>query len=268
MTTEGKKHISNSQLELFSKCAEAYRRRYIENDKRPPRIAMQIGSGVHYGAEVNFRQKIESHENLPASEIIDAAVAGFEQRLSVDGYELSPDEQSRGARLVVADAKDTVASLADLHSCTQSIDYQPTATETATTIILPDCSRDLVAITDLRDDKGHVVDFKTASKRPSAYDAHSSLQLTIVAAAYQVDVGTPCTDVRLDVLVKTKTPARHVLVSDRDERDFAALAARIDTTVRAIDAGIFTPASPSHWMCSPTWCAYFQTCKFVSNRRT
>ena len=261
-----KKHISNSQLETYWRCPEQYRRRYIEGEKVAPGVALLVGSGVHVGAETNFKQKIESHRDLSADDIIDAAVAGFDQRVTVDGYTLSSDEQSQGARQAIGAARDVVVTLAALHAAEQAPAYQPTEVEKATTIVLDNCSRDLVAITDLRDDKKRVCDFKTAARKPSDDEAHKSLQLTIVAAAYQVDHGEPCSDVRLDVLTKTKDPKRYVLQSQRDERDFASLAARIETTVSAIDAGIFPPTSPGNWACSERWCGFARTCPFYSRR--
>lgn len=268
MTTEGKKHISNSQLELYWKCGEAYRRRYCENDKTPPGVALLIGSGVHTGAEVNFKQKVDSFRDLPASDIVDVAVAGFDQRLSVDGYSLSKEDESIGVQKSLGKARDTVAALAELHADEQAQDYQPRDVEKATTILLPTCSRDLVAITDLRDVDGRVIDLKTAARKPNADEADRSLQLTIVAAAYKVDYGNECKDVRLDVLTKTKEPQRHVMISQRDDSDYLALASRINVTVAAIEAGSFTPASPSHWACSSKWCGYFRTCPYVNPRRT
>ena len=265
-TTETKKHTSNSQLDLYWSCGEAYRRRYEENDKTPPGVALLVGSGVHTGAEVNFRQKVDSHRDMSASDIVDAAVSGFDQRLAVDGYSLSAEDESIGAAKSLGKYRDTVAALAELHADEQAPDYQPVAVEQATTILLPNCSRDLVAITDLRDDKHRVVDFKTAARKPNADEAARSLQLTILAAAYEVDTGQPCADVRLDVLTKTKQPQRHVLVSQRDERDYTALANRIATTVEAIDRGSFPPASPMSWKCTEKYCGYARTCPYFSRR--
>lgn len=262
-----KPHISASQMEMYARCPEAYRRRYVEGEKIPPGMAAHIGSGVHAGAEVNFRQKVESREDLPVSDIVDAAVQGFKTRVQVDGYMLDEDEKSIGHRTVIADATDLTADLARLHAKTQAVSYQPVECERTTLIVLPDASRDLITVTDLRDDGGRVVDFKTASRAPSQDDCDSSLQLTAYAAAFAVDNGGRYpAEVRLDVLTKTKTPARKMFSAQRTIDDIESLAHRIDATVRAIDAGIFPPTSPANWACSAKWCGYFQTCRFASKR--
>jgi CRISPR/Cas system-associated exonuclease Cas4 (RecB family) len=261
-----KPHLSKSQIDLYHKCPEAYRRRYIEGEKRPPGIALLVGTGVHVGAETNFRQKIETHQDLSADDIIDASVAGFEQRCSVEGYELTNDEAGRGAKLVLGIAKDIVVDLAGLYADEMAPDYQPTEVEKSTVIELPNCSHDLVSITDLRDDRDRVVDFKTAARKPSESEAATSIQLTINAAAFAVDTGRAASEVRLDVLTKTKTPARHVLKSERDADDFQMLAHRIDAMAQAINAGVFPPAPLGSWQCSARHCGFWSTCHYSSKR--
>ena len=75
-------HISPSMLGLFSRCQEAFRRRYIEGVKLPPGIAACIGTGMHKGAEANHRQKIESGVDMPLGDIQDAARDGYNAALA------------------------------------------------------------------------------------------------------------------------------------------------------------------------------------------
>ena len=261
-----KPHISNSQLSMYWRCPEQYRRRYMEKEILPPGIALLTGSAIHAGAETNFRQKIETHKDLPASDIVDAAVAGFDAG-TTGGYALSDEEATRGAVAVLADAKDQIAGLAQVHADQQAPDYQPVTVEHKTRIVLPKASRDLLAITDLRDDKARVVDIKTAARRKPQSEVDGSIQLTIYAAAYQVDCGQPPSEVRLDTLVKTKKVGRQVLSSTRDRTDFQVLANRINATLAAIEAANFPPCSPDAWQCSARWCGYYRTCPYVNSER-
>jgi len=204
----GKPHLSASQLAMWSKCPYSWARRYVDGEIIPPGIAALTGTGVHAGAETNFRQKIDTHEDLPANDIVDAAVAGFEARKNGDGFVLTDDEATIGATKVLGTATDQVAQLAKLHATAQAPDYQPTAVEHTTRIVLPNATHDLMAVTDLRDDRGRVVDFKTAAKKPAKEMAANSLQLTVYTAAYAVDnAGRLPRSLRLDFLTKTKTPA-------------------------------------------------------------
>lgn len=261
-----KPHISNTQEEMYFNCGEAYRRRYIEGEKIPPGIALLVGSGTHRGAETNFRQKIESHVDLPTREIIEAAVAGFEAEC-MGGYQLSEEEESQGQANVIGAAKDMVAGLAECHAQQQAPDYQPVAVEKKIRIPFPGASHDLLGYVDLIDDAERVTDFKTAARKKPQTAADDSVQLTIYAAAYQIETGHPPAEVRLDTLTKTKRPGRQVLVSHRGPADFQVLINRTNVMLAGVAAGIFPPAPIGHWLCSPRWCGYYRSCPYVNHER-
>lgn len=267
MTTQRKPHLSPSQLDMYCRCGEAYRRRYIEGDKIPPAIAMLKGTGVHAGAKVNMQQKIASHVDLPAKDIIDAAVAAFDAETH-GGYSLLPEEAAMGAAKVIGEAQDAVATLAEVHAKHQAPDYQPVLVEELIRIELPG-PRDLLGIIDLADDQKRVIDFKTGAKSKTQADVDNSVQLTTYAVAYHAKFGEPPAEVRLDTAVQTKTKAyRDVKSSTRDVADINALGNRINAVEAAIAAGIFTPAAPGSWNCSPKWCGYFNAgCPYVNSER-
>jgi hypothetical protein len=248
---------------MFWRCPEQYRRRYIEQEVVPPGIAMLTGSAVHAGIEHNFERKIETREDLPARQIVEASVAAFRERVKA-GYSLTEEEDAVGRTKVLGEAVDQTAALAGLHATEQAPEYQPTEVEHTTRIVFPAAPVDLLAITDLRDDAGRVTDFKTAKRSPPAADVERSVQLTIYAAAYWVDHGRPPSSVRLDTLVKTKKPKRQLLTSRREEGHIAVLVRRINATLAAIQAGSFTPCPPDAWQCSDKWCGYFRTCPYVN----
>jgi hypothetical protein len=249
---------------MYWRCPEQYRRRYQEHERIPPGVAIMTGSAVHKGAEINFKQKIETHEDLPQTDIVDAACEAFEDGLKA-GYTFSEEEVSIGREKVFGLAIDQVSDLAELHAAEQAPDYQPTEVEHTTRIVFPDAPVDLLAVTDLRDDQRHVVDFKTAAKRKSAAEVDRSIQLSIYAAAYWVDHGVPPAAVYLDTLVKTKTPKRQLLWSTRDESHIKVLVRRINVTLAAIELGVFTPCPPDAWQCSDKWCGYWRTCPYVNS---
>jgi hypothetical protein len=265
--TTNKPHLSASQLESYCRCPEAYRRRYLDGDIIPPGIAILKGIAFHRGAEVNMRQKLETRKDLPVTEIVDAAQAAFDESLH-GSYVLSPDEQARGPEAVIGEAIDDALGMVIVHAKQQAPDYQPIFVEELVRIELPTSPRDLLGIIDLADDKGRVVDFKTAGKKKSQGDADDSVQLTVYAAAYHARTGAPPTEVRLDSVVKTKTKTeRQVMASDRGVNDFSALANRINAVNHGIEAGSFPPATPGAWWCGPKWCGYWETCPYVNNQR-
>lgn len=271
-TTETKPHVSPTQVGMFQRCQEQYRRRYILGEIVPPGIALIVGGAFHVGAETNFRQKIESHADLPASDIIEAAVSAFDQKAAGEVV-LTDDEASRGSKIVLGEAKDQLAGLAKCHAMEQAPDYQPVAVEHKTRIIFPHASRDMLAVTDLRDTQGRVTDFKTAGRKPPQSDADTSVQLTVYAAAYRIDTGHEPSEVRLDAVTKTKKPGRHVIRSRRDEHDYRALLSQVGTMLATIElfaaAGLDPwPAAPvGAWWCCDRFCGFFRSCPHVSPER-
>jgi hypothetical protein len=273
-----KPHRSPSQLTSYFSCGEAYRRRYIEKERLPFGMSALIGSGMHKGAEVNFRQKLESHADLPVKEIVDAAVVGFEERLDKDGVALSKDEKSMGQDVAVGLAKDTVRHYAAAFATMQAPHYQPVAVEQPFRIPVNRGTHDIVGVIDLTavvDDLPgqRVRDFKTKRRKPSALDEADSLQLSCYDAGHRVLFGFAPADVGLDVLVfsETKTKgvgvSRHEMVGDRDERDFQVLANVLNAVDHGIKSGTFLPNGRGTWKCSERWCEYYPTCPYVNSQK-
>lgn len=261
-----KPHMSPSQLETFCKCPEAWRRRYIEGEIIPPGIAALKGKGFHHGAENNMRQKVDSHVDLPVDDIVEMAVESFDAEVH-GGYELTAEEESIGRKKVLAEAKDSLADFALAHAEWQAPDYQPILVEHPFRIVLPNATHDLVGVIDLTDDQDRITDFKTGTKAKTQEDADSSVQLTTYAAAFKSITGRDPRELRLDMIVQTDyTTDRSVQTSQRGPDDFDALAQRVSAVITAVNAGIFTPATPTAWWCCPKFCGYHATCKFVSKR--
>ena len=260
-----KPHISASQLGMMGRCPEQYRRRYLENEIIPPGISMARGVGVHQGAKVNFKQKKDSHEDLPEQDIIDASVAGYEAILK-RGIQLTEDEESRGYDAVVGETKDTVVGLAHLFAGEVAPQYQPVYVEERHRIVVPNATHDLVAIMDLADEFGRVVDLKTSGKSKSQRDVDGSEQLSFYALVFKALTGDLPSEVRLEVLVetpKTHKRSRQTLVGARTSGDLIALVNRINAMLKALEAGVFMPRTEG-WWCDSRWCGYWRSCRFIS----
>lgn len=250
-----KPYLSPSQIETYLRCGEAYRRRYVEGERIPPGIVAVQGTGVHAGAEVNFRQKILTGSDLPVRDIIDASVDGFDRQLK-EGWTVDPEGPS------VGDARDQLASLATVLAKEVCPEYQPTHVEQTVRIELPG-AYDMLGVVDLAAD-GKVIDFKTTAKTMSQSQVDKSPQITFYAAAHRILTGSIAEEVVIENLVKTKKPKRVRIASTRDKRDFAALAARINAVSAGIQAGVFVPAEQGSWMCSQRWCGYYESCPYVN----
>src|SRR5262245_53358202 len=65
------KHLSATSIGMFRRCPEQFRHRYLLGEKERPGEALVIGSMFHSTLEHNYRQKIESHEDLPLAELVE-----------------------------------------------------------------------------------------------------------------------------------------------------------------------------------------------------
>ena len=258
-------HISPSQLTMAAKCPAQYEFRYMKKIIKPPNIAMIRGSGVHAAAEFNFRQKIETHEDVPAKDAVEIAAEAFDEK-AADGIEFTTDEKLDGTANTIGAAKDATVRMAEFHITEQAPDYQPIDVEAK--IHMPLIGRaDLFGIVDLIDNRHRVVDVKTGVKSKPKDAADISLQLTSYAVLVKYHTGIAPSELRLDsVLDQKRGCKRQVLETTRTERDFVALANRINALNNMIATGSFPPTDPSAWWCSKRWCGYAGMCKYHSGR--
>lgn len=260
---ESKPYLSPSQLSMFLKCGEAYRRRYIQGEKIPPGIAQHRGSAVHKGAEYNYRQKIESRLDLKADEVVDYAVAAFEDRVQIDGLLLDPLEEREGKPKILGAAKDETAKLTDLLMTQVAPKIQPVAVEETHRMALPDSSHDLLGIFDLIDDKNQIRDLKTTSKTKLQMDVDKDSQFTFYSFMYRAKFGVDPAAVVVDNLVLKKVPESITLTTHRSDADYQVLINRINTVLDAINKGVYPPAPEGSWACSPRFCGYWSDCPYV-----
>jgi hypothetical protein len=143
--------------------------------------------------------------------------------------------------------------------------YQPAFVEESYRIVIEKSPYDLLAIMDLADENGSVVDLKTAGKSKTQKEVDTSEQLTFYALVYKAKTKKLPDRVVLETLVDTKVPKRQPLVSVRDDQDLKVLVARVNTMIDGLGKGVFVPAQPTSWQCGPRWCGYYPTCKYVKH---
>lgn len=253
--------ISQSQLGMFFRCPEQYRRRYIEGEIIPPGFAAHRGIGVHKAAERNYGQKVETHRDMPVDDIKDLAAAGFEAAVEKRGVLLTEDEQSKGKDTVKGKYLDQTVSLAKLYATETAPLYQPKIVEADITVELPG-EHDLRGILDMVDTSGLIHDIKTSGKKWSQSQADKSLQGSIYWLCHKAATGKEPTGFQFDVLVNKKEAEYQQVKTMRDNADMRILLARTNAFLSALKSGIFMPADPGHWICGPNHCGYAKTCPY------
>ena len=253
-------HISPSQLGMYARCGEQYRRRYICGDIIPPNMVQIRGRSVHKARKANLRQKKETRKDLPADQVVetarDAVDADFHGEVSLDVG------QTIGS--AKGEALDSAVRLAQCDYDYFQKDIQPTMVEERITVVIPGLGRDILGILDTADQHGVVRDLKTAGKSPSAGAADKSDQLTTYALLYKTAAGKLPDGVQLDTVVNLKIKPKAVASSStRTDADLDVIVGRYHVTIKAIEAGTFVPCPSDFWMCSPKWCGYYETCPYV-----
>ncbi len=257
--------VSKTRLELFAKCQEAYRRRYINGERIPPGIAAVVGTAVDSSVNANLQSKIVTGELMPLEAAKDLARDSLVREWSF-GVMFTPEEAAEGISKVKGASVDRSVALAGLHAEKVAPRVEPTHVQRGLAVEMEREGQpiSLVTIIDIQEGAKRVRDTKTASKAPSATAAHTSLQLTVEAMAVTVHDGKPPERLSLDFLVGTKSGkvSPHERQTVRGAEDFQSLLNRIDTFVKAHRTGVFSPTSPDNWWCSERWCGYASTCPY------
>jgi hypothetical protein len=262
MTEAAKPDLSNTQMDMASKCMEQYRRRYLERERIPPGFALVRGGAVHSAAEVNLRQKIQSGADLPVKDVVEIAEAAFETRTQ-GGILLDPDEQSRGLKIVKGEARDATVRLARLHAIQQAPALDPIAVEETIRVELPGLPRDFLGVIDVVSKGDRLADLKTTTKAKQQEEADQSNQLSGYSFIWKVKTGI-MPKLSLDVLVDTgSSQRRQVLETTRDDQDLAIFGRKFVTLCDQLEAGVFAPAPVGVWWCSGKYCGYHASCPFV-----
>lgn len=259
------RHLSVSQYGMWETCGEQWRRRYLLGEKIPPGIALLTGTGVHAGAELNFKQKIQTHEDLPLSDLKDAARDAYLDGAEQHGVFIPPEELPSAQKQIAAGVDDTVRLVRPLRE-QYAPTIQPMLVEQLITIQEPDLP-DIVSYLDVLTTGWRLSDMKTAKKQWPAGKVQGAHQPTLYREAVYRATGHYPRYITIDQFLKTKEPRYHVAIAERNDQDYEALLVRFRNMVASCETGIFHPASPDHWACSPKFCGYYYTCRFIPAHR-
>ena len=252
---------------MFLRCQLQFQYRYLDGLIRPPGVALVIGSSVHSAAEVNLVTKRDTGTPFSADAVADLAAMHFDRRWSAEGeVELDEDEQSRGRDAVKGDAKDMSIKLTVLHAMDLVPRLQPLHVERSVRVSIPGIRNELEGTFDLQTKDGKLHDLKTSGKKLDAASITDSVQMRLYNVLAEVADGKPPTKLALDVVQKTKTPSAYIVESPT----FASSKPILDMIHRVediIEKGVFAPAEPTSWVCSKSYCGYFDTCPFGRSAR-
>jgi hypothetical protein len=235
--------LSPSQLNCWLDCNARWMYRYLLEMPDTVSAARALGSAVHAAIAENFRQKIETREDLDSPGVVAMFLTELDREL--DGAALSQDDDLEDlrdtGRAAVATYLDQVAPAID-----------PAAVELPVSGSIGGVA--VRGYIDILDTSGRVIDIKTAKKRPSGIRADHRLQVT----AYKL-LEPRARAARIDTLVKSRTIAiveQSFEVTPADERAAVVL---YPLAHEAMQAGLYAPNRNS-MLCSRKHCPYWERC--------
>ena len=256
-----------SQISMYTRCAEQFRRRYICGEKLPPGVALIVGSGFHRGVEATLRHKMETKE-LPPEEMTKQAARDSVAKAFDDEVFVPADDAEKSKADMRADAIDQAVACAALHRKELAPDVTPIAVERPWVVDIAGYPVSLAGTIDC--DEGAIIDdWKTAAKSPSAGTTEENGQVVMYSMAKHVLDGI-IPRFRMGYVIKTKTPKTLWQETTCTADDFSPMLRVIERISEAIRKEVFPFASsmsPHPWWCHKKWCGFYATCEGVYRKK-
>lgn len=240
--------LSPSQLRTWMDCQARWMFRYFYELPEPANSLSALGRSVHQALGLNFHQKVESAVDLPTPEVVRAFCDAWKAEAESTAFADAEDPMEigvQGAAMVAAFMNESAASI------------QPAAVE----IHVGDGDAKIggvrvQGVIDVLDVEGRIIDFKTAKRSPSKIDHAQMIQLATYAAVTPGARGT----VRIDALVRNKTPKVVTLSGRLSERDFVMIESLYPLAQEGMRSGLYMPNRAS-MLCSRRNCGYWRQCQ-------
>src|SRR5262249_9945814 len=183
--------LSPSQVRTFLDCQARWWFKYALVLPEQKNSSLALGLAIHRALEVNFREKLETHEDFEAPGVVMIFRDAWMEQ--VGQTQFTRDEEQHDIRRIgerlVAKYMDEVAP-----------NVEPAAVELEVRGEISGVS--VRGRVDVLDVDGRLIDIKTASRRPSWVSPDYAFQL----ATYRQITPGASGEVRIDSLIKTMTP--------------------------------------------------------------
>lgn len=247
-----KNHLSVSQINMFKNCPAQYYKVYVLGLRRKPDSKLTFGSAFHSTAEVNYKQKVESYQDLPVKQVQEIWAEEFDKRVPETQF-----EEGEKPGLI----KDEGVAAVEVYMKTLSPKIQPSMVEAEVDVPLEGVEFSIRCRMDVVDLRSAIHDTKTSAKTPAFDLAENNFQLTTYDLAHRHILGIPPTKLCLDYLVRTQIPKIVVLSTDpRTDKQIEDALKEFSYVARAIRDGAFYKCSPRNSLCNPKYCGFYRIC--------
>jgi CRISPR/Cas system-associated exonuclease Cas4 (RecB family) len=259
--------LSPSRINTYLTCGMRYYFRYVEGLIVPPGSALTLGASVHSTVAANMRQKLESHEDLPESDLCEHFAAVFDLEHTHTAWYADEDP---------GEIKDVGIRLVKTHRQLVSPDLQPIAVEKGfvTTLGVSERMRKraeergdvpretyppIEGWVDTINQDAVTIETKTTGKKPSHVAANHKLQ-TVIYTAGILSAGVQTPGARVDYLVKTKKQQVVSFPIVPVKSDFMFMEDVLDRVCRCVELDIYLP-NREFYGCTRRNCGYWEHCE-------
>lgn len=245
VTAEVAEVLSPSQVRCFMDCQVRWWFKYGLKLPDPQTGKMALGKAVHAALNENFAQKLETREDLPLTGVL----ALFREAWINEGEHTefrddeNPSELSASGEALVTIYMDEAAPTIDPAAVEMRVSGEIGGTRVQGWI-------------DLLDANGRIIDIKTAARKPSGIEPDHRFQLATYAQLAPGASG----EVRLDTLVKTKTPKLVTESFTIGHPDIVATQRLYALAQQAMRSELYMPNRLSI-SCSRRNCGYWRRCE-------
>lgn len=239
-----------SSLGMFLKCPRQYMYRYEMGQVVAPRAALTVGGAVDVGTTANYKQKIETKQDLAVNDVLDIYSSEFDKRAIGTDW----DGEDSGKQ------KDLGARLVKFFQEVAAPKIQPVAVQEAFRIETT-AGYAIGGTMDLIDDKQIIRDTKTSAKSYQEDAVSDSIQAAMYDFAYEAKHGVPAKGFAFDVVTKTKEPKYQEVTGVVSSNQRQRLFESINIMHSQIQRGEYNYAPEGAWWCSKDWCGYWSQCK-------
>lgn len=257
-------YLSPSQIDMYLRCPQQYKRRYIDKVISPPDVALVEGTSHHAALEQNNLFKIKKGVDMEPKKILSAFKDAWATNKKKDNLSVSNEEEralvDRGATMIGEYCR-VFAPL-----------FKPVEAEKM--VCVPVGPIRILGIMDAIGGKSDtmsvkgsgplrtIVDYKTVNRAKSQSDADSSLQLSCYVYFHGKKWPTWDQGLGVGLLSLVKSNGNVEWTSTRPSTGRVKWFRQVALQVaNAISLGSFPPTTPGSWCCSQRFCGYFKDCR-------
>jgi hypothetical protein len=237
--------LSGSSLATYLRCGLQWEFAYVRRIRIPPRVRMVVGTATHAAIETNYRQKIETGQDLPLPEVLDSYSDSYDTEIAAVE---DPDED-------IGEAKDQGVALTQIYQQQVAPVVQPVLVEEQIQAEINGIPYS--GFLDVTDHNNRIRDTKTTGKKPFG-DAYK-LSMTGYAILFRHLTDTVETGITLDYLIRTKKPYYLPIEGGPvDDGEIGRFAGILEGVSESIGQGSFPPNGLVSGACG--WCGFREIC--------